>query len=1051
MNPKQTTNTMLRTLTAFLILLLGAVPAFAQSDDVEARPEVTVTDASIAPGQTVHWTADNVYVLDGVVFVEDGSELHIEAGTVVKAMDGQGTNASALVVARGGKLYAMGRPDAPIIFTSIQDNISSPDLLTYESRGLWGGIVMLGRAGTNNPGDASGEYEEVEGVNELVSAGDTRAQYGGTDDNDSSGILRYVSIRHTGINIGESDGNEIQGLTLGGVGRGTVLEYIESFSSGDDGVEFFGGTVDLKYFVSAFNSDDAIDWDQGWRGNGQFWFVLQGTDKAGAAAEQDGAGGDEFFQPYAIPNIYNVTYVGAGVGAQPESDRAEMLMFRDNTGGFYHNSIFTDFQTDQGGYAITIEDIDNTGSKPEDSRRQFENGNLGLTHNLWWGFGAGNTPQQFVNATGAYQTAIIDYLVANGNQVANPMLRGVERSVVPGGTLDPRPAADSPAFSMALAAYPDNAWFTRVDYAGAFGRGNWARGWTALDDLGYFASPEDDVEARPEVTVTDASIAPGQAVHWTADNVYVLDGVVFVEDGSELHIEAGTVVKAMDGQGTNASALVVARGGKLYAMGRPDAPIIFTSIQDNISSPDLLTYESRGLWGGIVMLGRAGTNNPGDASGEYEEVEGVNELVSAGDTRAQYGGTDDNDSSGILRYVSIRHTGINIGESDGNEIQGLTLGGVGRGTVLEYIESFSSGDDGVEFFGGTVDLKYFVSAFNSDDAIDWDQGWRGNGQFWFVLQGTDKAGAAAEQDGAGGDEFFQPYAIPNIYNVTYVGAGVGAQPESDRAEMLMFRDNTGGFYHNSIFTDFQTDQGGYAITIEDIDNTGSKPEDSRRQFENGNLGLTHNLWWGFGAGNTPQQFVNATGAYQTAIIDYLVANGNQVVNPMLAGIDRSTMPSGGLDPRPTGNSPAFTSARATYPADPFFSPVDFIGAFGRDNWMRGWTALDHLGYIGDLATGQTVAVEELGGELPATVSLDQNYPNPFNPTTSIEFRLDATSQVRLSVHDVLGREVAVLIDGVQTAGNYRTQFDARGLASGTYLYRLTTPAGTVSKTMMLLK
>jgi len=1040
-------------ISTILLLLLMASPVatMAQSGDVELRPEVTVTDASINSGDTVTWTADNVYVLDGAVFVEDGAELHIEAGTVVKALDGVGTSASALIVSRGGKIYAMGRPDAPVIFTSIQDNISSPDLLTYESRGLWGGVVLLGHAGTNNPGDASGDYQEVEGVNELVSAGDTRAQYGGNDDNDSSGILRYVSIRHTGINIGESDGNEIQGLTLGGVGSGTVIEYVESYSSGDDGVELFGGTVNLKYFISAFNSDDSIDWDQGWRGKAQFLYVVQGTDKAGAAAEQDGAGGDEFFQPYAIPRIYNATFVGAGVGNQPEGDRAEMLMFRDNTGGFYHNSIFTDFQSDQGGLAITIEDIDNAGSKPEDSRLQFENGNLGLTNNLWWNFGAGNTPQAFVNPSLANQAAIISYLVANGNQVVDPQLRGMDRDTDPSGTMDPRPAAGSPAFTAARKDYPNDAFYTPVDFIGAFGRANWGLGWSALDAVGYFARPDDDVEARPEVMVTDASINAGETVVWTADNVYVLDGAVFVEDGAELHIEAGTVVKALDGQGTSASALIVARGGKLFAEGTASEPVIFTSIQDNISSPDLLTYESRGLWGGVVLLGHAGTNNPGDASGDYQEVEGVNELVSAGDTRAQYGGNDDNDSSGILRYVSIRHTGINIGESDGNEIQGLTLGGVGAGTVLDYIESFSSGDDGVEFFGGTVNLKHFVSAFNSDDSIDWDQGWRGKGQFWFVLQGTDKAGAAAEQDGAGGDEFFQPYAIPRIYNATFVGAGVGNQPEGDRAEMLMFRDNTGGFYHNSIFTDFQSDQGGLAITIEDIDNAGSKPEDSRLQFENGNLGLTNNLWWNFGAGNTPQAFVNPSLANQAAIISYLVANGNQVVDPMLAGIERDTTPNGGLDPRPTGNSPAFTAARAAYPADAFYSPVDYMGAFGRDNWLHGWTALSDMGYLGDLATGQTVAVEEMGGELPTTVALDQNFPNPFNPTTTIAFRLDQSQAVRLSVHDVLGREVAVLIDGVQAAGNYRTSFDASSLASGMYLYRLATPTATVSKTMMLLK
>ncbi|MGA0254571.1 MAG: hypothetical protein ACO3NR_02635, partial [Rhodothermales bacterium] len=121
----------LRTLFAMLIMVgFTTSTTLAQSDDVESRPTVTVTDADINAGDTVHWTNDNVYVLSGLVIVEDGAELHIEAGTVVKAQDGQSVDASALMVARGGKIYAMGEPNMPIIFTSVQDNISSADLLT---------------------------------------------------------------------------------------------------------------------------------------------------------------------------------------------------------------------------------------------------------------------------------------------------------------------------------------------------------------------------------------------------------------------------------------------------------------------------------------------------------------------------------------------------------------------------------------------------------------------------------------------------------------------------------------------------------------------------------------------------------------------------------------------------------------------------------------------------------------------------------------------------------------------------------------------------------
>lgn len=564
------------------------------------------------------------------------------------------------------------------------------------------------------------------------------------------------------------------------------------------------------------------------------------------------------------------------------------------------------------------------------------------------------------------------------------------------------------------------------------------------------AAQTDDVESRPEVTVTDSDINAGDVVRWTSGNVYILDGLVIVEDGAQLHIDAGTVIKAEDRTGPDASALVIARGGQIFAEGTATQPIIFTSVQDRISSADFLTYIDRGLWGGLVILGHATTNNPGDAAGDYKEIEGVNELVPDGDTRAEYGGDNDDDNSGVIRYASIRHTGINIGESDGNEIQGLTLGGVGSGTILENIEIYASGDDGVEFFGGTVNLKYFVSVFNSDDAIDWDQGWRGKGQFWFVLQAPDKAGAAAEQDGAGGDEFFKPYAIPRIYNVTYVGAGSDASPESDRGEMLMFRDNTGGFYHNSIFTQFNTDKGGHALQIEDIDKTGSKTEDSRQRFETGDLGLTHNIWWDFGVGPELNSWVAGSDqGFVDAVVTYLASNGNTAVDPQLRGIERGTEGTGMLDPRPHAGSPAFTNPRASYPEDDaFFSTTDYIGAFGHSNWLSGWTALYELGYLTDLATSIDGAFTE---ELPFEISLDQNYPNPFNPSTVIEFDLDRAQHVTLGVYDLTGQQVAQLINAPKTAGTYRVTFDGSQLASGLYIYQLRTGNQVLTRKMMLLK
>lgn len=530
---------------------------------------------------------------------------------------------------------------------------------------------------------------------------------------------------------------------------------------------------------------------------------------------------------------------------------------------------------------------------------------------------------------------------------------------------------------------------------------------------------------KPEKVITDADIPVGSHVTFSADTVYILDGMVFVDSLATLTIEAGTLIKAEDGQDTDASGLVVTRNAKIFAEGTADRPIIFTSVNDDGN----LDYTDRGEWAGVVLLGKATTNNSGDKA-----IEGVNEIDPQ---RALYGGDDPNHSSGVFRYVSIRHTGINVGASTGNEIQGLTLGAVGAGTVLEYVESYASGDDGFEFFGGTVNTRYLVAAFCSDDAFDWDQGFNGKHQFWFAIQAPDQAGRAAEMDGAGGNEQGTPYAKPVLSNVTYIGPGIGATPEGDGEEMLIFRDNTGGYYWNSIFTDYDDASTSLGITVEDIDNSGDKPEDSAKRLEAGDLALKGNIWYGFGAGNTINEFSNQD-FVQTYLAD--AANGNRLEDPMLQGISRAM--DGGLDPRPAAGSPALSGALDV--DDDYFVQTSYVGAFGDNNWLKSWTALDQLGYV-------TTVRESKVHDIPMSFNLAQNYPNPFNPVTTINFTLPKAGKVSLKIYNMLGQEVATLIDGHRTAGLYNVKWNAENFASGMYIYRLTSGTQSFSNKMLLIK
>ncbi|MCB0644284.1 MAG: carboxypeptidase regulatory-like domain-containing protein, partial [Phaeodactylibacter sp.] len=316
-----------------------------------------------------------------------------------------------------------------------------------------------------------------------------------------------------------------------------------------------------------------------------------------------------------------------------------------------------------------------------------------------------------------------------------------------------------------------------ASYKGAVepGATPWYADWSFYDNLINGNTKSNAITTGNLVTITDADLQGAGDVVWTADNTYVLDGFVFVNDGQTLTIQAGTVIQGKPGEGENASALIVARGGKIMADGTKDNPIIFTYEGDAGGSDATL----RGQWGGLIILGKAGLNStPGETA-----IEGI----PTSEARGLYGGSVDNDNSGIVRYVSIRHGGTNIGAD--NEINGLTLGGVGSGTTLEYIEIIGNKDDGIEWFGGTAEVSYLISAFCGDDGLDYDEGYRGSCEFVIVHQdpAADAADRGGEHDGGTSPETGAPLATPQIYNATYIGRG---QSEGTRA--ITFRDNAGG-------------------------------------------------------------------------------------------------------------------------------------------------------------------------------------------------------------------------------------------------------------------
>ena len=238
---------------------------------------------------TTTWETGKCYILGGRITVVSGATLIIQPGALIKGEAGTGANATALLIARGGKLMAEGTAALPIIFTSVADEITPAAIAAgnYESpnldpviNGLWGGVIVLGKAKISVSGD--GPEKQIEGI----PTSDPNGLYGGSDDADNSGVIKYISIRHGGTNIGA--GNEINGLTLGGVGSGTVIENVEVVANQDDGIEFFGGTVNVKNVVIWNVGDDGLDTDQAWAGTVDNFVIIT---PAGSNFELDGPEG----------------------------------------------------------------------------------------------------------------------------------------------------------------------------------------------------------------------------------------------------------------------------------------------------------------------------------------------------------------------------------------------------------------------------------------------------------------------------------------------------------------------------------------------------------------------------------------------------------------------------------------------------------------------------------------------------------------------------------------------------------------------------------------
>ncbi len=705
---------------------LGCPAGTTESDRDVGGAQVCELTGDIT--QDVELTAGNVYELVGKVVIggdnTDSATLTVQAGTTVYG----GTSSDFLVISRGSRLLVNGTRSAPVTFTALDDLLGDADEET--TRGLWGGVVINGNAPINDcPEGAEGGTEQCTKEGEANSG-----LFGGADPEDSSGSIRYMVVKFAGSNVDPE--NQLNGIAFQGVGSGTDVEFVQVHNNLDDGIEFFGGSVNARYVVLTGNADDSLDWTDGWQGSIQYLLIDQADDSADNGIEADNREGDENAMPRSLPAIANMTIVGN------EGERGVRL--RRGTGLWLYSSFVT-------GSATCI-DVSGESLNLLGDGIVFDGVSFDCPEGV-----DGDNPDLQAYLDGA------DNVSQDGG------------AVLPGDT-------------------SEVAFFETADFIGAVEdeANDWTAGWTVGDpdtgipDFPDAGCPAGTTETDPIEGTTTCLLSATIETDLTLvrGNHYLLDGKVVVgnDDGLpvNLTIQSGITVVGDDDE----DFMVISRGSQLLANGTEMAPVVFTAIEELEGQPNL--DNARGLWGGLVINGYAPINDcPEGADG------GTAECTKEGEANSGlFGGDQPGDSSGVLNYVVVKYAGSNVDPE--NQLNGIAFQGVGSGTEVDFVQVHNNLDDGVEFFGGTVSVKHLVLSGHADDSLDWTDGWTGSLQFVHIVQADDSADNGIEADNREGDENAQPRSNPLIANMTIIGN------EGERA--IRLRRGTGSRIVNALVT-----------------------------------------------------------------------------------------------------------------------------------------------------------------------------------------------------------------------------------------------------------
>jgi hypothetical protein len=512
---------------------------------------------------------------------------------------------------------------------------------------------------------------------------------------------------------------------------------------------------------------------------------------------------------------------------------------------------------------------------------------------------------------------------------------------------------------LVCGAVQAQAFWTATTYKGAFPvtdntpATDWTAGWANFN-------PED--EMYPATTTT---VSADITTNTTWSGVVLLQNKVYVKNNAILTIEPGTIIR---GDYATQGTLIVTKGAKLMAEGTMANPIVFTS-------NEAVGERAEGDWGGVVLLGKATNNQPGGIA----NIEGI---APTADT--EFGGTDDNDNSGSLKYVRIEFAGIPL--QPNKEINGLTFGSVGKATQVDYIQVSFSGDDSFEWFGGTVDCKHLIAYRGLDDDFDTDFGYRGRVQFGLIIRDADLSDAAgdsnayeSDNDATGSNAFPRTSAIfSNITIVGPLGDGSVVLPAGEKFEKsFRIRRNSSISVFNSLSTGWEK-----GLSVE-----GASAEDNFTT--NDSAVFSNNVLAGYTPGST---VVTAVAPFY----NFFGTDGNDSTTTVaqIAWVDIFATLGTTPDARLTANSTEASGAD--------FTDSKFVGGF--------------------------IGIEENAAAI-GSVSV---YPNPMNDQATIALSLVSDNNVTVELYDLSGKKVLSVFEGNMNAGNNTAGFSAAELNAGIY-------------------